>query len=230
MILLPFIAAAAVNAVAFPVTLDELRAHPGAMSGRAVRVSGQLDECWNMSCHLCPTEATPANPEWSRCLAISLDRFRGGDRNVGANVDSAFRYADVVVTARFDPACLQNPCTDRASVLLDARVEDVTRRRRSRDGLVAHPDPLFPVADAAAAPLLAIAGPGDPREPTRVFAVQDDRELRQEAIVCHAMPIGGGNAEWPASWQGAISSRSTEDHYRCLVARRAAGGWRIEPR
>ena len=92
------------------VTLDALRAHPGLYAGRIVRLAGQVDQCWNMECALCPLEASPADPQRARCLALDFDRLPGGVGNRGVDMDGAFRYADVVVQARFDPACLKGAC------------------------------------------------------------------------------------------------------------------------
>lgn len=214
-------------------TLDQLRSQPDSYRGRMVRVTGQLDECWNMGCGLCPIEATPRDPQRERCLAISFDRLRGGQRNYGFDADGAFRYADVVVTARFDPACLQGICTDRASVLLDAQVEEVTRRRRSSEGLIPRPDPLIPAPEGAArsvAELLRPRGATDDRNRSvRVFGTESDPSLRRSAVVCRGGRVGPDIFEWPTSYEGALSSRSTEDRYRCWSAWRDQKGWVLVP-
>lgn len=235
MLIAPLLLAAAIHAAPIPVNLDELRTHPGEYDGRIVRTTGQIDECWNMSCHLCPVSATPADPQWERCLAIGFDRFRGGERNRGADMDSAFRYADVVVTARFDPSCLQRPgeediavCTDRATVLRDARVEKVTHRRRSRDGLIRRPEPLLAAPEKAARQVLALVPRDEPGAAYRVFATPDDPLLKQSAVLCRAEPIGDEAAEWPTSWQGALTAPSTEDRYHCRAARLNATGWVLD--
>lgn len=221
------IAAAAVQGAA-QASLDQLRARPDRYRRSEVRVAGQVDQCWNFTCNLCPLEATPAAPQRQRCLAISFDRFRGGPDNQGADIDGAFRYADVVVTARLDPACLQSICTDRAPVLRDARVEQVTRRRRSSEGLIERPDPLVQIPDEAARPLLVLVSQEiDPSRPLRAFATARDRE--RSAVVCRSGAAPGDAAQWPRSWQGAITSRSTEDRYRCWTARRGATGWVLDP-
>lgn len=215
------------------VTLDQLKADPQAFAGRMVELSGQLDECWSFTCHLCPAEATAAQPMWERCLAISFDRFAGpgGGRGAGAEMDSAFRYADVTLVALFDPTCLAGLCTDRASVLRDARVQQVTRRRRSNDGLMHERDPLTPLGTAGAAPVAALvrsASPDGPVPPARVFAVSSDPLAKDEAVLCVSRP-GADESTWPQTFRGAMSARSTEDQYRCWMARKTERGWSLEP-
>jgi hypothetical protein len=213
------------------VTLDQLRSAPRQFAGRTVRLRGQVDQCWNMRCSLCPLDATPLKLQSDRCLAIDFDRMRGGEGNRGADMDAAFRYADVVVTARFDPTCLVGACLDRASVLLDARVEQVTRRRRSRDGLIWRPDRLMPAPASAAhevAELVREPG-GRPALSTSVFATSSDANASRSAVVCVWLGPTGTAASWPTSWQGALVSRSTEDSYRCWPALREKGKWRLLP-
>jgi hypothetical protein len=215
------------------VSLDQLKANPKVYGGKMVRVAGQLDECCNMSCRLCPAEATPASPQWQRCLALSFDRFRGGEGNFGADMDSVFRYADLVVVARFDPSCLDGVCTDRASVLKDARVEEVTKRRRSRDGLMHRADALLPAPANEAASVQALVRTQEGDEPplrVRVFAVRADPRLQRSAVVCWATSKPKEPAQWPTSWQGALTARSTEDPYRCSTASKDRTGWVLEPR
>src|SRR4051812_36747846 len=40
------------------ITLDQLRNAPRQFAGHAVRLRGQVDQCWNMGCLLCPLDAT----------------------------------------------------------------------------------------------------------------------------------------------------------------------------
>jgi len=225
-------AAAAQAGAPRPVTLDQLRTDPHAFAGQTVRLSGQVDQCWNMGCRLCPLDASPQRPQWERCLAIDFDRLRGGEANRGADMDAAFRYADVVVTAKFNPECLRGPCLDRASVLLDSRVEQVTRRRRSRDGLAQRPDFLTPApADVAkeVAELVRPTGAQAPVLPIGVFVTASDSNASRSAIACIWLGPTGSAAQWPASWEGALVARSTEDSYRCWPAAREPGGWRLKP-
>lgn len=215
------------------VTLDQLEADPQAFAGRTVELSGQMDECWSFTCHLCPLEASPAQPMWDRCLALSFERFAGpgGGRGAGREMDSAFRYADVRLVARFDPSCLTGLCTDRASVLRDARVDAVTRRRRSNDGLMHEHDPLKPLGIAAAAPierLVRSAMPQGSIQPVRAFAVSSDPGAREEAVVCASRP-GADSSMWPTTFRAALLARSTEDAYKCWIAQKAEHGWMLEP-
>ena len=209
------------------VSLDALRAEAQRYANRTVRVTGQVDQCWNMSCKLCPLESTPAQPQWVRCLEIGFDRYQGGERFWGVNLDHVFRYADIVATARFDPACF-DICTDRGSVLIDARVERVTRRRRSRDGLLHRDTPLIDVTDRLGQPLLELFRPDEIDEEVRVFAVPDDPRIERGAIVCHSNPVDDEPAAWPVNWTTAFVARSTEDHYHCMEVRRHGSGWALD--
>ena len=108
-----------------PVALDRLRAEPDAYAGRVVRVRGTMDECQVMSCHICPEGRTPGSTSKAGCLAVAFARPADGPLH---------RHATITLDARFDPACLQQLCLDRASVLLDARVARVHRRAEGGAG------------------------------------------------------------------------------------------------
>jgi hypothetical protein len=161
-------------------------------------------------------------------LAIDFDRMRGGQDDRGADMDSAFRYADLIVTARFDPECLEGICLDRATVLVDARVEQVTRRRRSNDGLIWEPEKLSLAPTSVARPVAQLVrdkGVQPINRPTAVFAPSSDPAASNSAVVCTWW--GDGAARWPTSWQSAVSARSTEDRYRCWYAERHQGVWSL---
>jgi hypothetical protein len=213
-------------------TLDDLRARPADFVGQRVSVAGQLNMCWNMDCKLCPLEATPRSPQPGRCLAVDFDRFRARGNEIGASMEPSFRYSDVILTARFDPACLKDVCLDRASVLLDARVETVTRRRRSSEGLIAHPDPLLSAPRSAVPPILDLLRgfkAGESPVPARAFTTSSDPLARHNAIVCISWTPPGQPVEWPTSFQGALLARSTEDTYRCWEALKDRQGWALVP-
>ncbi len=235
-------ATVAANPGAQSVTLDQLQNTPALFAGQMVQLRGQVDQCWNMGCSLCPLEATPQNPQGERCLAIDFDKMRGGSKNWGADMDSAYRYADVVVTAKFDPTCLphhrERPdgalvvCLDRGSVLLDARVEQVVRRRRSSDGLIWRPDRLTPAPPAVARELADLVRPTGSQplvRPTAVFMTAWGRNTLRSAVVCVSLATVDNAVQWPTSWQGALVARSTEDRYKCWPATHEQSGWRLTP-
>ncbi len=230
--------AAAAPAAAGPVAtnVDAIRAAPDAFEGKWVRLRGQIDQCTHFDCAICPEEATPANPQTQRCLRLSWDRQRGSERERGADFDPVYRYASVDLVARFDGACLQGLCTDRASVLRDARVLAVLKRRPSAEGLNARRsiERMVDPPEAAARPLIELlrhgaeAGRFGPYY--RVFAAPDDPNIEKSAIVCRSS--GGDPATpgaWPADQQSALLARSTEDRFRCFFADRNAGQWFIHP-
>lgn len=235
-------ATVAANSDPQSVTLDQLRNTPARFAGQTVRLRGQIDQCWNMGCSVCPLDATPQNPQGERCLAIDFDRMRGGSNDWGADMDSAYRYADVLVTAKFDPACLpRRPergaaaivvCTDRASVLLGARVKQVTRRRRSNDGLIWRPDRLMAAPPKVAHELAELVRPTGSQpvlRPAAVFMTAWGRKTRRSAVVCVSLEALDNAVQWPTSWQGALVARSTEDRYKCWSAAHDQSGWRLTP-
>jgi hypothetical protein len=234
--LLAILAAAAPAPVAGPplATLDAIRAAPDAYDGKWVRLRGQVDQCFRFSCALCPEEATPAHPERARCLAIGFDRQAGGADRFGFNFDPVYRYATVDLVARFDKACLAGPCSDRATLLRDARVLDVIGRRRSADGLRAGDrEPLADPPAAAAARLLDEIGyevppPGTDHARYRVFAGAEDPAIERGAIVCRAFGRDDEPGTWPDDWTAALFAPSTEDRFKCHLLRKVRGHWSFQ--
>lgn len=221
---------------AISATLDELRARPAELEGKRVRVAGQTTQCWNFSCSLCPTEAIPAEPRLERCLALDFDRMTGaGGDGSGFLFGTAYRFADVVLTAHFSSACLRaGSCLDNATVLGEAVVERVTKRLHSRDGLVeGGTEPLTLASPTVAAPLIATAHAAmrnSEHEAFRVFTKPDDPTMSASAIVCRytGYETPADNA-WPDTAEAAILWPSAIDQWRCWRAKRASGSWIIEP-
>jgi hypothetical protein len=233
--LLAILAAAPAPAAAAPsATLDAIRAAPRAYDGKWVRLRGQVDQCFRFSCALCPEEATPARPERARCLALSFDRRRGGGDELGFNFDPVYRYATVELVARFDKTCLAGLCGDRASVLRDARVLKVIRRRRSADGLRdGAGEPLADPPAAAAARLLDEIGyevppPGTDHARYRVLAGAEDPAVERSAIVCRAFGRDDEAGTWPTDRAAALFAPSTEDRFKCHLLRKVRGHWSFE--
>lgn len=230
--------AAAAPAVAGPVVtnVDAIRAAPDLFEGKWVRLRGQIDQCMHYGCAICPEEATPANSQMQRCLRLDWDRQRGSERERGADFDPIYRYASVDFVARFDGACLQGMCSDRASVLRDARGLAVLKRRPSAEGLNARRsiERMVDAPEAAARPLIELLRHGGESGPSgpyyRVFAAPDDPNIEKSAIVCRSS--GGEQSApgmWPVDQQSAILARSTEDRFRCFFADRNGGQWFIHP-
>ena len=89
--------AAGIFSQTIDVTFDMLVATPSRFDGSTVRLSGQIDSCWNFSCAICPKEATPLTVDRSKCLAIEFERGQ-------PLLSKPIRYSDVTVTARC-PEC-----------------------------------------------------------------------------------------------------------------------------
>jgi hypothetical protein len=216
-------------------TLDAIRAAPDAFEGKWVRLRGQIDQCFHFECAICPEEATPADPQTQRCLRLSWDRQRGSDREHGADFDPIYRYASVDLVARFEGGCLKGMCTDRASVLLDARVLAVLKRRPSAEGLNARRglERMVDAPEAAARPLIDLLSHGRPGGPSgphyRVFADPSDPNLEKSAIVCRSSADPGDPGAWPVDQDAALFARSTEDWFKCFIAEKSAGQWFVHP-
>lgn len=133
-------------------TVAEILRDPDRYGGQIVRVRGEVNGCAGYDCGLCPEEMTPATYDSEACLNMSFHAFSGGDTertfSAARLIEDAFRFSVVTLTARVDPQCLTHRpwppepdlngvviCTDRASVLVDARVEEVHLRHRADDGL-----------------------------------------------------------------------------------------------
>jgi len=114
-----FVLAAQVAVTPIPVTLDRLVATPDKFAGARVKLTGQIDACLGLSCKLCPTTAKLGKAYPSSCLGIEF-----------ARTQPKVSYSDVVLTGRFDPACLRGACLDNETVLTDVVVEAVLRERR----------------------------------------------------------------------------------------------------
>jgi hypothetical protein len=216
-------------------TLDALRAEPARFAGKKVRLRGQFDQCYNFDCALCPEEATRAAPQANRCLALSFDRQAGSAIARGADFDPVYRYATVDLVARFDPTCLEGLCTDRASVLRDARVRRVILRRTSAEGLNSRRErnrlvEAPPAVTAAVIPLLhedGEAGEGGPRY--RAFVSRAPADAAHGAVLCRSSGRDSDPATWPADFVSAIFARSTEDRFRCYYVRQRGGKWLLQP-
>lgn len=227
--------AASTSAAPVATTTDAIRARPAMFEGKWVRLRGQIDQCTNFDCSICPEEATPTNPLADRCLRLSWDRQRGSESENGADFDPIYRYATVDLVARFKRACLQGVCTDRAPVLLDSRVVAVLKRRTSAEGLNGrrHVNRIIEAPAEAAAPLIALIRrdrqPGNYGPFYRVFTGPDDPDIVRSAIVCRSRGEAGAPGAWPTDQTSALIARSTEDSFKCFFAERSDGHWFIRP-
>ena len=235
--LAPILALLAASTAASPVaaTADAIRARPAMFDGEWVRLRGQIDQCTNFDCSICPEEATPADPQADRCLRLSWDRQVGNPNERGADFDPIYRYATVDLVARFDSDCLKGPCTDRSPVLLDARVVAVLKRRTSAEGLNSrrHINRIVEAPEAVAAPLIALISegqsPGTYGPFYRVFTGPSDPNIERSAIVCRSRGDRDSPGAWPTDQGSALLARSTEDMFKCFFTRKTDGKWFIRP-
>ena len=229
------LAALQLQAPAIPVTADQLRANPERFEGKRIVLRGQMDLCFRFSCSICPLDATRASIGRGDCLSLSFDRARARREDIGATFDPLYRYADVVLTATFDPSCWPgqgDPCSDRASVLLNARVEEVTKRRTSHEGLIFNPEPLVDAPSEIARPIIAdlLRRTLHDAPSRRVSAFLTPSPLSsEEAFVCRSdTESDDERGAWPDSFQ-ALVAPSTEDRYRCWGANKVGGEWLVNP-
>jgi hypothetical protein len=207
------------NAVVADVS--QLRSEPGKFSGRLVRLTGKLDECYQWECSLCPEKMTTAGADAKRCLPLDFRPLMKGTGFGERETEGVFRFASVTLVAKFDPTCLQGTCLDRGTVLSNADVVAVQQRRSSRDGLWLGavtplqevPPPLTAVIRSEALTAGFPAG-----SDMKVYAVKGDANT---TVVCWSM------SSWPSSLEGALYAKSTTDLYRCNKARKSGDRWTI---
>ncbi|WP_161989136.1 hypothetical protein [Sphingomonas glacialis] len=171
----------------------------------------------------------------SRCLSLSWDWQRGTTPARGFSFDAVYRYATVELIARFDKSCLGKEviCTDRASVLLDARAIHVLKRRPSALGLGSRSerDRLVDAPAETTADLTTLLADGFERGPAgpdyRAYAYQSDPVAAKAAVICRSYGKDD-NAKWPID-AAAVLAPSSEDRFRCYWADRSDGRWFIHP-
>ena len=136
---------------AVETTIPTVLANPWAVAGKTLRLRGQVDQCSQFSCHLCPEDMAVASADSDQCLAMSFTDLSDSGLGTGF-VDTAYRFSVVTIEAAFDPSCLtQRPwppeatddgtvsivaCTDRATALRNSRVVLLHRRLAANDGIV----------------------------------------------------------------------------------------------
>jgi hypothetical protein len=210
-------------------TIAQLRADPRQWAGKTVRLTGKLDQCWGFTCDLCPAEMTPATVDAAACLPIEFD-----DGVIPSRLaEEALRFSHVTLTAQFDPTCMLREgviCTDRATVLLKARVETVVKRYRSSEGLwnKSRRAMLTALPEGEAATIradLARFHWTPPGKAVRLYRADGDAE---RAILCTVPHYAADQpAVWPSSWEGAILSPSAIDIYDCIRLKRIDQNWYI---
>lgn len=125
-------------------------------------------------------------------------------------------------------------CTDRASVLVGARVEQVGKRRTSGNGLwTDRREQLHAVtgSDGAAirAALADATQPDAPgARPRAVRAFATSTSGADSALVCRIGHMAADRPEaWPATYEAALVAKSAVDRFSCHRVVRRSGRWRI---
>lgn len=192
--------------------IASIRASPNKYAGKFVQLSGKLDQCFGWECSVCPETMSGQTADPNQCLALSFRPLIPETGFGEEEQEALFRYSSVRLVARFDPSCWRGSCLDRQTVLKDANVISVEKRRSSRDGLWLGTS--TPLAEATA-PLSKVVREealraGYPPNPvTKVFTTKGGAE--EEVIVCWT---AWGMNSWPATLQG-VDAPSTLDFYHC---------------
>lgn len=206
-------------------TIEQLRAHPSSFAGKKVTLAGRLTECFSWECSLCPETMTQKGREAGKCLALEFQPLVPGTGFGVEQQEEVLRFSSVVLTADFDPTCWRGSCTDRQTVLRNAHVVSVTKRRANRDGLwLGDSSQLHELSGAIAEKMkLAALRAGFPDNPP-IKAFATDGHLPR-FVVCWSSPFGNADdpGTWPRSFEGALHARSTLDFYRCNEVREVSG-------
>lgn len=224
-----------------PTTIEAILSEPDKYAGHNVRVAGKLDECAGWECSICPESMRTETGDSKRCLALGFRPLLEGTGFGTEAKEAVFRFSSVILDAKFDPACLYDPCLDRAAVLTEANVFAVTQRRASRSGLwlgrrtalnpltgqegdrveEAAYDAGFPKGTSGLSAELSRSVSGASSPPIAVFGVTG---AATRAVACWA-PLGTRDSLWPASLEGAIIARSVNDYYQCAELRKIKNTW-----
>lgn len=213
------------NGTEVAATIEQVRSRPNDFAGKRVRLIGRLDECYQWKCSLCPESMTNKERNADRCLALSFRPLINGTGFGSDEQESVFRFSSVVLTAKFDPSCWKGMCLDRQTVLEDANVVSVTKRRAGAAGLwVTDTTKLTQINGAAAAELRSAAlRAGYPENPPIRAFTTDGPE--QRTVVCWSSPAFGEQdpGAWPKTLESALYAKSTLDFFECNEVRKRDG-------
>ena len=198
-------------------TIEQVRAHPESLVGKKVKLTGRLDECFAWECSICPEAMTAQTPDSNKCLALEFRPLVNGTGFGEEQQEEVFRFSSVILEADFNPSCWTGGCTDRQTVLSNARVLTVVKRRASKDGLwLGGYTPVIQVTGSTADQMKSAAlRAGFPKNPSIRSFVTVAHSPR--FVVCWSSPAFGDSdpGAWPHSLEGALYARSTLDFYRC---------------
>ena len=219
-----------------PMPVEQLVKSP-PLEFRHVLVTGQVDNCSGFNCNLCPAEMTRDSAESRFCLSLSFDGFEDPDSGAGASrlMDSAFRFATVVLDADYDPTCLtakEVVCLDRASVIVNAKVLKVLSRKAAKDGItfgrLGRLEEAGEVDKGAMQKIVVPDAAADEEGRTKFFVAQDypylDADLIAVGLGCYCLEESCERS-WP---QHLILGLDTPANpFRCIQMEKHSSGWRI---
>lgn len=206
-------------------TVEKVRSQPDAFSGKRVRLTGQLNECYQWECSLCPEAMTSKDRNADRCLALSFRPLVNGTGFGSDEQENVFRFSSVVITATFDPSCWKGGCLDRQTVLEDSTVVSVSKRRAGASGLwLSDTTKLVPIDGPEANQIREAAREaGYPKHPPiKAFATTGSEP---KFVVCWSSPAFGEHdpGAWPLTLESALFARSTLDFFQCNEVREVDG-------
>ncbi|MFZ4690573.1 MAG: hypothetical protein ACOYLS_15160 [Polymorphobacter sp.] len=204
-------------------TNSKLFSKRNELAGRRVKLRGRLSECFGWECALCPEAG-----EFGPCLQLSFRPLLPGTGFGSTEQEALFRFASVVMTATFDPTCLDDAaCLDRQVMLRDAEVIEVTRRRASAEGFwrQATTTKLLPYNGSMATQMLrAFHQAGGPiLDQTRIFTT-GSRNPRY--VVCTSNWTDDRDpGNWPVFLEAALHASSSADWFHCREVRQIDGAF-----
>lgn len=219
-------------------------------NNKLFRVHGVIDACHPDSCFICPDweNASRQDEIFRRTGCLSLMNWK--DANSGLLLDELYRFAEVEITARFH--FNEAAAKDVKVLCLDFRrclqsgFEDVTintlfeRRPVQKVPNYSPSDTVVPISaedDAALRKLFwedpdfSLVYLDGPETELRTYTrPRKDRGAHLEGWLCFARKSVVVNPDepfpWPTTYR-AVTLRSPANPYRCRLAWKEKGAWRI---
>jgi len=213
------------NHIELVTTLAEVRSRPDYFSGKRLRLTGRLSECYQWECSLCPEGPADKIKTAEQCLPLSFRPLISGTGFGSDEQESVFRFSSVAISARFDPACWKTPCLDRQTVLADAIVEKVAKRRDSASGLwLGETHILATLNGPVASAIQAAAYRSGYTNNTRITSFTT-KEAHPRLVVCWSPLIFHENepGAMPKTLESALYAQSTMDFFKCNEVRKIDG-------
>jgi hypothetical protein len=219
-------------------------------NGASVRLRGVIDACLPTGCFICPDWEKASRQDDAFRSAGCLSLMNWKDANASLMLDELFRFTEVEIVARFH---FNQPSDDDVNVFcLDTRrcqkngFEDVEIRtvfERRPVEKIPNPyraDAIVPInpADDAALRKLFWEDPdfslvyldGPDTEIRTYVQPQKDQGAQLQGWLCYARKSVVTNPDepfpWPTTYR-AIQLRSPANPYRCRLAWKEKGVWRI---